>query len=126
MLSEKQKQVAWAAYVNGGALAMPSVYAAAEAVLALERQAEPRPRWISVETAMPTVADKEYWCWVVPGPGFEHSDGTFTRGYFAPYACIVRTYLLTKTNTVRFNCGALEEVTHWMDKPAPPQPKEEP
>ena len=74
--------------------------------------------WISVEKDMPKEVDQEVWAWVVPNSGIEH-DGSLTIGSFDPYMRTVKTYL-SRNGDIRFNCGALQEVTHWQPKPLPP------
>ncbi|MBU6232177.1 DUF551 domain-containing protein [Patescibacteria group bacterium] len=79
--------------------------------------------WISVKDQMPEIPDIKLWCNIIPResyyfrvPGYE---GVTTMANFAPYQTIVKTYL-TKNGEIRFNCGCLEEVTHWAELPDHP------
>lgn len=63
--------------------------------------------WISVKKKLPNGVN-EFLCWVVA------NDGSYAK------KDLVQTWI-TKHSEVRFNCGCMEHVTHWI-LILPPEP----
>lgn len=81
-------------------------------------RAELDAKWISVDVSMPSEIDAEFWVWVRPNAGIRH-DGALIKADFSPYMTLCKTYQ-NRDGEVRFNCGALQEVTHYQRTPSPP------
>ena len=96
--------------------AIADLYAAAE--IAKGMQSQLAAKWISVDVSMPSEIDAEFWVWVRPNAGIRH-DGSLIKADFSPHMRLCKTYQ-NRDGEVRFNCGALEEVTHYQRTPSPP------
>jgi hypothetical protein len=74
-----------------------------------ELQAQLDGKWISAKEQMPAEEDREFWGYI---------KGTW-GGADRFYMDKVKTWR-NKSGEIRFNCGCLEEVTHWQPLPQPP------
>lgn len=79
-------------------------------------------QWIDVTEMMPSEEGKEFRCWVGPNAGYLDTNGGLIVASTGFYERPVNTYR-AKSGDLRFNCGSLEQVTHWQ-LPDPPKERE--